>query len=69
MVFKCSQDNYFAEKKYPRSTDPAANGNNKAITVVGSNTFTVNVGVSTTGGLVGPLQMEFICSILENSTS
>ena len=33
------------------------------------NTFTVNVGVTTTGGLVGPLQMEFICSILENSTS
>ena len=26
LVFKCSQDNYFAEKTYPRSTDPAANG-------------------------------------------
>ena len=69
LVFKCSQDNYFAEKTYPRSTDPAANGNNKAVTVVGINTFTVNVGVTTTGGLVGPLQMEFICSILENSTT
>ena len=71
LVFKCSQDNYFKEKKYPRSTDPAANGNNLGVTTfVGiANTFTVNVGVTTTGGLVGPLQMEFICSILENSTS
>ena len=71
LVFKCSQDNYFKEKKYPRSTDQAANGNNIGVTTfVGiANTFTVNVGVTTTGGLVGPLQMEFICSILENSTS
>ena len=69
LVFKCSQDNYFKEKSYPRSTDPAANGNNIPITVVGLNTFTVNVGTTTTGGLVGPLQMEFICSILENSTA
>ena len=71
LVFKCSQDNFFQEKKYPRSTDPARNGVNVAIsTFVGiANTFTVNVGVTTTGGLVGPLQMEFICSILENSTS
>tara|TARA_Y100001937_G_scaffold126790_1_gene196991 strand:- start:113 stop:1108 length:996 start_codon:yes stop_codon:yes gene_type:complete len=71
LVFKCSQDNYFKEKKYPRSTDPAANGNNLGVTTfVGiANTFTVDVGVTTTGGLVGPLQMEFICSILENSTS
>ena len=71
LVFKCSQDNFFKEKKYPRSTDPAANGNNLGVTTfVGiANTFTVDVGVTTTGGLVGPLQMEFICSILENSTS
>ena len=71
LVFKCSQDNFFKEKKYPRSTDPARNGVNVAIsTFVGiANTFTVNVGMTTTGGLVGPLQMEFICSILENSTT
>ena len=71
LVFKCSQDNFFKEKKYPRSTDPAANGNPLGVsTFVGiANTFTVNVGVTTTGGLVGPLQMEFICSILENSTT
>ena len=69
LVFKCSQDNFFKEKTYPRSTDPAANGNNLGVTTfVGiANTFTVNVGVTTTGGLVGPLQMEFIMSILENS--
>ena len=71
LVFKCSQDNFFKEKKYPRSTDPAANGTNLGVTTfVGiANTFTVNVGVTTTGGLVGPLQMEFICSILESSTT
>ena len=71
LVFKCSQDNYLEEKKYPRASDPAANGNNLGVTTfVGiANTFTVNVGVTTTGGLVGPLQMEFICSILENSSS
>ena len=71
LVFKCSQDNFFKEKKYPRSTDPAAKGNPLGVsTFVGiANTFTVNVGVTTTGGLVGPLQMEFICSILENSTT
>lgn len=71
LVFKCSQDNFFKEKTYPRSTDPAANGNNLGVTTfVGvANTFTVDVGVTTTGGLVGPLQMEFIMSILENSTT
>tara|TARA_R100001509_G_scaffold83153_1_gene47022 strand:- start:254 stop:1249 length:996 start_codon:yes stop_codon:yes gene_type:complete len=71
LVFKCSQDNFFKEKKYPRSTDPAANGTNLGVTTfVGiANTFTVNVGVTTTGGLVGPLQMELIMSVLENSTT
>tara|TARA_R100001079_G_scaffold14287_1_gene6915 strand:+ start:1699 stop:2694 length:996 start_codon:yes stop_codon:yes gene_type:complete len=71
LVFKCSQDNYFKEKKYPRSTDPANATQTLGVTTfVGiANTFTVDVGVTTTGGLVGPLQMEFICSILENSTS
>ena len=69
LVFKCSQDNFFKEKKYPRSTDPAGNNANLSVNVVGLNTFTVDVGVTTTGGLVGPLQMEFICSILENSTT
>ena len=71
LVFKCSQDNFFKEKKYPRVSDPAGNFVGLAVsTFVGiANTFTVNVGVTTTGGLVGPLQMEFICSILESSTT
>ena len=69
LVFKCSQDNYFKEKKYPRSSDPANNSNALGVTTfVGiANTFTVDVGIQTGGGLVGPLQMELIMSILENS--
>tara|TARA_B100000424_G_scaffold220821_1_gene179699 strand:- start:982 stop:1998 length:1017 start_codon:yes stop_codon:yes gene_type:complete len=77
LIFKCSQDNYFQEKSYPRPTDPASKSNSElnngllgVTTFVGiANTFTVFVGLTTTGGLVGPLQMEFICSILENSTA
>ena len=34
-----------------------------------TDTFEVNVGVSPSGGNAGPLQMEFIMSILENSTT
>jgi len=44
--------------------------------VIGVTTFVTNAGVIAgiahtyvSGGQVGPLQMEFICSILENSTS
>jgi len=68
LVFKCSQDNFFKEKKYPRSTDPIA-GVTTAVANKTDDTFEVNVGITTTGGLVGPLQMEFICSILESSTT
>ena len=32
LVFKCSQDNYSDEKKYPRSTDPANNSNTLGVT-------------------------------------
>ena len=75
LVFTCSQDNFFKEKRYPRSTDPASKSNselNNGVLGVGStstNAFAVQVGLTTTGGLVGPLQMEFICSILENSST
>ena len=71
IFFTCSQDNYLKEQSYPRPTDPANNSNTVGVTTISGNNliFTVNVGVTTTGGLVGPLQMEFICSILENSTS
>ena len=67
LVFKCSSDNYTEEKKYPRTTDPAYN-TPLGVTVVGINTFSVNVGVQTGGGTVSPAQMEIIMSILETST-
>ena len=69
LVFKCSQDNYTDEKKYPRPTDPANNLNALGVTTfVGiANTFTVNVGIQTGGGTVSPAQMELIMSILETS--
>ena len=75
LVFKCSQDNFFKEKRYPRSPDPASKSNSElsnGVLGVGStstNAFAVEVGITTTGGLVGPLQMEFVASILENSST
>ena len=67
LVFKCSQDNYTDEKKYPRTTDPAYL-QDLAVTVVNTTKFTVNVGIQTGGGTVSPAQMELIMSILETST-
>jgi hypothetical protein len=79
LTFTCSSDGFFKKQTYPRPTDPAGSSSlavNPGIntagvlavqSVVGVNTFSVNVGPSTSGGQVGPLQMEFICSILENS--
>ena len=70
-IFKCSQDNFFKEKAYPRTTDPAHFGSSSdalTVTALTDTTFTVGVGAQIGGGLVGPLQMELICSILENST-
>ena len=69
LVFKCSQDNYGSEHRYPRATDPVGVNTILGIDRVDANTFSVFTGISSSGGLVGPLQMEFICSILENSTS
>lgn len=68
LTFKCSMDNYLTNHTYPRSTDPAS-GQNLSVSNVTTNTFQVNVGVSPSGGRVGPLQMELIMSILENSTT
>ena len=42
---------------------------NIAIASTTTTTIAVNVGISSAGGLVAPLQMEFIASILENSTA
>jgi hypothetical protein len=48
ICFSCTQDSNFSTNCYPRVTDPAAD---QYLTVsgVGINTFTVNVGVSSTG--------------------
>jgi len=67
LVFKCSQDNYTDEKKYPRISDPAYN-QDLTVTVVNTTKFTVNVGIQTGGGTVSPAQMELIMSVLETST-
>ena len=68
LSFRCSMDGYLSVHTYPRTTDPAS-GQDLSVTVVGINTFTVNVGASPSGGNVAPLQMELIMSILENSTT
>ena len=68
LIFTCTQDNNATEHAYPRSTDPAS-GQSLAISAFTANTLTVNVGISTAGGLVAPLQMEFLASILENTTA
>jgi len=68
ITFRCSMDNYLTDHPYPRPTDPAS-GSNLTVANKTTNTFEVNVGVSPSGGRVGPLQMEFIMSILENSTT
>ena len=52
--------------RYPRSTDPYAGLN---ISIASTTTTTATGGTSPSGGLVAPLQMEFIASILENSTA
>ena len=68
LFFTCTMDNRGTEHSYPRSTDPAS-GENLVVSGAAANSFTVNVGVSSAGGYAAPLQMEFIASILENSTT
>lgn len=74
LVFTCTQDLNQTEHPYPRVTDPLYNGTlsgsgTTAITRADYNTFAAFVGVSSSGGLVAPLQMEFLASILENSNA
>ena len=75
LIFSCSSDNFSSEHSYPRSTDPASTSNTElnsgvlSITRVDANNFYVNVGLNTASGFVGPLQMEFFASILENSST
>ncbi len=71
LIFTCSLDNFMTEHSYPRATDPviAVSGGTTAITRADYNTVAAYVGTTNAGGLVGPLQMEFLSSILENSNA
>jgi len=67
LVFTCTMDNNYSEHSYPRSTDPASNTPLTLAVAVANSSIRVQVGKSTAGGFVAPLQMELIASILENS--
>ena len=67
-VFTCAMDGNATEHAYPRYSDPYHNVS-VGIGTTTSNSVTVHVGKSPSGGMVGPLQMEFIGSILENNTT
>ena len=66
-TFTCAMDGNSTEHAYPRSTDPYYN-TSVGIGTTTADSITVYVGRSPSGGMVGPLQMEFIGSLLENST-
>tara|TARA_B100001094_G_scaffold59195_1_gene54684 strand:+ start:1059 stop:2996 length:1938 start_codon:yes stop_codon:yes gene_type:complete len=68
IIFTCTMDNNQTEHAYPRTSDPAHN-TAVAITEADYNTISANVGISSAGGQVSPLQMEFLASILENSNA
>ena len=68
LIFTCTMDNNGSEHAYPRSTDPAS-GTALIPSATTTNSITVNVGMTTAGGQVAPLQLEFIGSILENSSA
>ena len=68
IIFTCTQDGNATEHGYPRTGDPAYNTNLNIIEGDVDN-IKVNVGISTAGGLVAPLQMEFLASVLENSNA
>ena len=68
LIFTCTMDNNGSEHAYPRSTDPAS-GTALIPTATSTNSITVNVGMTTAGGQVAPLQLEFIGSVLENSSA
>ena len=67
-IFTCSMDNNKSEHSYPRSTDRIS-GIATNITKADSSNIAIFVGITSAGGFVGPLQMEFMASILENSNA
>ena len=68
LIFTCTMDGNATEHSYPRSTDPVS-GISTSIIESTHNTISVRVGTTDAGGLVAPLQMEFLASILENSNA
>ena len=56
-----------SEHPYPRPTDPASNATLTLAVSSPNESIRVQVGTTNAGGMVAPLQMEFIASILENS--
>ena len=67
ITFTCDSDDNTTPQSYPRTTDPAYN-TTVGVAATTDTTISVNVG-AISGGKVAPLQMEFIASILENSTT
>ena len=66
--FTCDKDNNTSTKFYPRENKDPAYNTSVAVGATTLNTVTLQIGAQS-GGLVAPLQMEFIASILENSTT
>jgi len=76
IIFTCSGGNYGITTTIFPSPQQSFTINSIIGNVGTSKTFVTNAGISSgiphtyvSGGLVGPVQMEFICSILENSTT
>ena len=66
--FTCDKDNNTVTKYYPRKDKDPAYNTSVAVGATTLNTVTLQIGAQA-GGLVAPLQMEFLASILENSTT
>jgi hypothetical protein len=76
LAFTCAPGNYGITTTIYPSPQQSFTVDSIIGSVGTSKTFVTNSGTVTgiahtyvSGGLVGPLQMEFICSILENSTT
>ena len=66
--FTCDKDDNTVTKFYPRENKDPAYNTSVAVGATTLNTVTLQIGAQA-GGLVAPLQMEFLASILENSTT
>ena len=68
LSFRCSMDRYLSVHTYPRATDPVSGISINIISKTDDDNY-CKCGCLSSGGNVGPLQMELIMSILENSTT